>query len=109
MNFSKTQYYLSKGSRIACTPLLIAIFLSGTSQAETRSEIRITLGTESNDALRDNITGKVTDSQGEPLPGVTVKIKGSTTATVTDVDGVFRLNLPTGNETLVLSYLGFQT
>ncbi|MFD2163822.1 SusC/RagA family TonB-linked outer membrane protein [Paradesertivirga mongoliensis] len=109
MNFSKTQYYLSRGSRIACTPLLIAIFLSGTSQAETSSKIGVTLGAELKDALRDNITGKVTDSQGEPLPGVTVKIKGTTTATVTDVEGVFRLNLPTGNETLVFSYLGFQT
>mgnify|MGYP006191928919 FL=1 len=57
----------------------------------------------------ENITGTVTDSNGELLPGVSIKIKGSKTATVTDINGVFRLNLPTGNETLVVSYLGFNT
>jgi secreted trypsin-like serine protease len=57
----------------------------------------------------ENITGTVTDAKGEPLPGVSVKIKGSKTGTVTDVNGVFRINLPTGNETLVVSYLGFNT
>lgn len=58
---------------------------------------------------RVNITGKVTDTKGEPLPGVTVKIKGTNSGTSTDVNGVFRLNLPNGNETLVFTYIGFQT
>lgn len=60
-------------------------------------------------SIIENITGTVTDSNGELLPGVSIKIKGSKTATVTDINGVFRLNLPTGNETLVVSYLGFNT
>ncbi|RKD19651.1 SusC/RagA family TonB-linked outer membrane protein [Pelobium manganitolerans] len=57
----------------------------------------------------ENITGTIKDNQGEPLPGVSVKIKGTNTGTVTDINGTFRLNLPTGNETLVVSYLGFST
>ncbi|WP_207425753.1 SusC/RagA family TonB-linked outer membrane protein [Pedobacter sp. SYSU D00535] len=56
-----------------------------------------------------NITGTVVDSKGEPLPGVTVKIKGTNTATSTDVNGVFRLNVPNGDETLVISFIGFKT
>ncbi|MEJ6981426.1 SusC/RagA family TonB-linked outer membrane protein [Pedobacter sp. P351] len=58
---------------------------------------------------RENITGTVKDEKGEPLPGVTVKIKGTTTATTTDVNGVYRINLPTGNETLVFSFIGFKS
>lgn len=107
--FLQTQYYLSKGSRMACTTLLTAMFLTGTSYAGTAGKLASNLAAEEKEAVRDNITGTVTDMQGEPLPGVTVKIKGTTTATVTDVNGIFRLNLPTGNETLVFSYLGFQT
>lgn len=57
----------------------------------------------------ENVTGTVKDSNGEPLPGVAIKIKGSNTGTVTDINGVFRMNLPLGTETLVISYLGFQT
>src|SRR5690606_8010854 len=54
------------------------------------------------------ITGTVKNEQGEPLAGVTVTIKGTSTATVTDEDGIFRINLPTGNETLVLSFVGYR-
>ena len=40
------------------------------------------------------ITGKVADSSGEPLPGATVMVKGTTIGTVTDVDGNFTLQIP---------------
>ncbi|UOQ51088.1 SusC/RagA family TonB-linked outer membrane protein [Hymenobacter cellulosivorans] len=55
-----------------------------------------------------NITGTVRDAKGEPIPGVSVVIKGTTTGTATDAQGVFRINLPTGNEVLVLSSIGFK-
>src|SRR5690606_23069308 len=35
------------------------------------------------------ITGRVTDAEGEPLPGATIVIKGTTTGTTTDLDGNF--------------------
>lgn len=60
-------------------------------------------------AARINITGTVKDAKGEPLVGVTVRIKGTKSGTSTDVNGVYRLNLPVGNETLVFTYVGFQT
>ncbi len=55
-----------------------------------------------------NVSGLVTDaSQNIPLPGVSVKIKGSTTGTVTNKDGRYVLsNVATGS-TLVFSYLGY--
>ncbi|MBK9355837.1 MAG: TonB-dependent receptor [Bacteroidales bacterium] len=51
------------------------------------------------------ITGKVTDAGGSGLPGVTIQVKGTSTGTVTDLDGKYRLNA-TG-EVLVFSFVGF--
>ena len=53
------------------------------------------------------ITGTVTDSFGDPLPGVTVMVKGSMQGTATGADGSFSLQVPDGNATLVFSYVGF--
>lgn len=54
------------------------------------------------------LTGSVTDGDNIPLPGVSVIVKGTTTGTVTDIDGRFRLNVdnPSG-KTLVFSSIGF--
>ncbi|MGE4587399.1 MAG: carboxypeptidase-like regulatory domain-containing protein, partial [Mangrovibacterium sp.] len=56
-----------------------------------------------------SISGKVTDSSGQPLPGVTVVVKGSTNGTITDVDGNYSLPNVTANETLVFSFVGMKT
>ncbi|MFC6998926.1 SusC/RagA family TonB-linked outer membrane protein [Rufibacter roseus] len=53
------------------------------------------------------ITGKVTDEKGEGLPGVTVLLKGTTTASATDVEGNYTLSVPSAAGTLVFSYIGF--
>lgn len=54
------------------------------------------------------ITGKVTASDtGEPLPGVSVLAKGTSVGTVTDIDGSFKLEVPSGSNALVFSYLGY--
>jgi TonB-linked SusC/RagA family outer membrane protein len=61
-------------------------------------------------AIAKSITGKVTDDHDQPLPGVTVNIKGTTIGTQTDVNGKYTLNIP-DNETekaiLVFSFVGF--
>ncbi|MBN1952432.1 MAG: TonB family protein [Bacteroidales bacterium] len=50
----------------------------------------------------------VSDSEGEPLPGVTVHIKGTTEGTLTDLNGYFAINVPVEEKsTLVFSYIGF--
>lgn len=55
-----------------------------------------------------NISGKVTDRDGEPLIGASVMVKGTTNGTVSDIDGKFKLSAP-GDATLVVSYTGFST
>jgi len=55
------------------------------------------------------VTGRVTDTLGVPLPGVNVKLKGSTAGTTTGSEGRYSITIPDGNGTLVFSYLGFTT
>jgi TonB-linked SusC/RagA family outer membrane protein len=54
------------------------------------------------------VSGRVTDPKGEPLPGVTVLVKGTTIGTSTGTDGSFSLSAPE-NSTLVFSSVGFKT
>lgn len=53
------------------------------------------------------VTGQITDETGSGLPGASVVIKGTTNGTTTDTNGSYSLSLPTGNETLVISYIGY--
>jgi TonB-dependent SusC/RagA subfamily outer membrane receptor len=54
------------------------------------------------------ITGTVLDENGEPMPGATVTIEGSTSGTVTDVDGNFSIDVDEG-AVLVVSFIGYKT
>ena len=58
---------------------------------------------------QNDVTGVVKDGTGEPLIGVSVMIKGSTTGTVTDFDGNFTLKSVPSSAQLQFSYIGFQT
>jgi TonB-linked SusC/RagA family outer membrane protein len=56
------------------------------------------------------VTGKVTDaSTNQPLPGVSVIVKGTTVGTATGIDGGFTLNVPQGGKTLVFRYISYTT
>jgi len=55
------------------------------------------------------IKGRVTDETGGPLPGVSILLKGSTTAAQTSPDGTYVLNVPATSGTLVFSYIGYET
>jgi TonB-linked SusC/RagA family outer membrane protein len=54
------------------------------------------------------VSGVVKDDKGETVIGATVAQKGTTNATVTDLDGNFRLKVP-AQSTLTVSYIGFKT
>src|SRR5215210_3752692 len=55
------------------------------------------------------VSGKVTTSKGEALPGVTVMVKGTTSGTQTAADGSYSLNVPENSGTLVFSFIGYNT
>ncbi|HKI44585.1 MAG TPA: carboxypeptidase-like regulatory domain-containing protein, partial [Balneolales bacterium] len=61
-------------------------------------------------AVQQTITGTVTDaSTKEALPGVNVVVKGTTVGTATDGDGHYSLSVPDDADTLIFSYIGYQT
>jgi len=53
------------------------------------------------------VTGKVTDNKGEPIPGVSVLVKGTKTGVSTDPKGDFKFNNIPSNATLVFTSLGY--
>ena len=53
------------------------------------------------------VKGTITDTENQPLPGVTVVIEGTTRGTTTDFDGNYSIEAEIG-ETLVFSYVGFE-
>lgn len=56
-----------------------------------------------------NISGKVSDEAGEALIGVSVRLKGTSLGTVTDIDGQYAITIPDEKGILVFSYIGFAT
>lgn len=55
---------------------------------------------------RTHVTGTIVDEQGQPVVGVTVVDKATNTGTVTDINGNFSMNVPTGTE-LTVTYVGY--
>jgi TonB-linked SusC/RagA family outer membrane protein len=58
---------------------------------------------------KKTLTGKVSESSGFPLPGASVSVKGTTTGTITDVEGNYTLNNVPENATIVFSFVGMRT
>ncbi len=58
---------------------------------------------------QSNVSGTITDANGEALIGVNVSVKGTSTGTTSDVDGKYTLRVPSEGCTLVYSYIGFIT
>ena len=74
--------------------LILLLFFSLSSMAQTAG---------------DTIRARVIDEIGEPLIGAAVKLKKSGQGIVTDINGNFKLAVPSRSETLVISYVGYQT
>lgn len=54
------------------------------------------------------LSGKVTDSGGQPLPGVTVMVKGTSIGTITNIDGNYAITNVPDNATLQFSFVGMK-
>lgn len=55
------------------------------------------------------VKGKITDKSGETLPGVSVRIKGTTTGATSDMNGNYSITVPEDNSILVFTYIGYVT
>jgi TonB-linked SusC/RagA family outer membrane protein len=72
--------------------------------------LSLVLGVSMAVAQSKQITGTVISAEdGEPIIGASVVVKGTTTGTVTDLDGNFDLSIPTSAKTIVFSYIGMKT
>ncbi len=75
---------------------------------ETDHNSYVTISSE-NDLQQNQVSGTVTDQQGNPLPGVTVLVKGTTFGTLTDASGKYTLNNVPPTSVLVFSFVGSAT
>ncbi len=61
-------------------------------------------------AQTKKITGVVTSSEdGQPIPGVSIIVKGTTVGTTTNIDGKYEINAPADGTTLIFSFIGMTT
>jgi len=60
-------------------------------------------------AQEKTVTGTVTNTGGEVLPGVNVVVKNTSFGSVTDVDGTYTIEVPSNESTIVFSFIGFAT
>jgi iron complex outermembrane recepter protein len=60
-------------------------------------------------AQRGTVTGKITEAGGEGLIGASIQVEGTSTGTVTDIDGTYSLALNPGTYTLAISFTGYET
>ena len=58
-------------------------------------------------AQQKSITGRVTDENNEPVPGANVVVKGTTTGTVTDIDGHYKIQVSATSKVLTVTFIGF--
>jgi len=65
--------------------------------------------TEAERLIEMQVSGKITDEKGDPIPGVGVYIKGTDKGTISDTGGNYEILLPNGNEVLVFKYVGYKT
>jgi len=90
---------------VGMIPLLL---LTGTNPASSQP-MRLNAALVSSDARLVQVSGTVSDKNGQPIPGVSIRVKGSNGGAVTDANGRFTLNVSDKNVVLLVSYVGYKT
>lgn len=102
----RDRYRFSKSGLMKLS-LIVSLVVGTQSVAEASPHNNATIN-KTKLAKRATISGKVVDETGAGLPGVSIKIKGTATGTVSDVTGAFAINA-SDNAVLVFSFLGYET
>ncbi|SEJ51917.1 TonB-linked outer membrane protein, SusC/RagA family [Cyclobacterium xiamenense] len=92
---------LAQASKLKFRQVNNAIYVGGSSSSAQQREISITIEFV-------EITGRIVDEQGQPVPGATVLIEGSSTGTVSDIDGNFSIEAAEGS-VLLVSFIGYES
>ena len=97
----------------------IPVFATGNIPATEKRDIQISRYDEERNRMEPlvgyvsqnlkKVKGKISDTGGDPLPGATVQIKGSTKGVIADVDGNFEFDGVNTNAVLVVSFIGMET
>jgi len=108
INLEQRKSINSRNERI--TTILDQLF-EGTQIEYEISDRQIVLSREKDSYSEQSkaISGKVTDDNGEPLPGVTIVVKGTANGTITNADGSYSLSNVASDATLVFSFVGMKT
>lgn len=94
-----SQCYLSKKVlKTFAVALMLIIGLGNAAYADSGSALQ-----------QKTVTGKVVSSSGEPLPGVSIVVKGTMKGTISDVDGNFTISDVQPDNVLVFSFIGMKT
>jgi len=100
--FKEVQQQLSRCHHLTVAILLLQLLTTGALQASTGSVA------EGNVAI--TVQGTVTDQEtGEPLPGVNILVKGTGIGTITDMDGLYSIQVAGDDDVLIFSFIGYKT
>ncbi len=109
MKVNVDQSVSAKASKTALRPFLNDLFGNiGITYTIESTTIALSAATQVPSEKPKTISGKILDSQGEPIIGASVAIKGTTVGVMTDIDGKYSISAAKGN-VLVFSFLGYIT
>jgi len=114
-NFSVKQLFRIK--RLTTLVLFLGVWLICTNSVYADNSgvdlkgntVKITNLINSNNLLPAPVTGVVTDSKGTTLPGVTVRVRGTNKATITNAEGKFTIDVTNNQSVLVFSCMGYRS
>ncbi|WP_339876599.1 TonB-dependent receptor [uncultured Algoriphagus sp.] len=89
-------------------PLIRRVFIQYYLAVVLTLMIPFLVNAQTDPVQKKQVSGKVLDAKQEPIPGVTVLLQGTTTGTVTDIDGSFQLLVPVEGAVLDFSFIGYK-
>ena len=92
-----------------CILLLFIAFSANLASAKVANSDNANLNSAQAEQQKKTVKGKVTDENGEAIPGVSVLVKGTTVGTITNFDGVYSLDVPADARTLTFSFVGMKS